>query len=255
MAIDNLREFARDKGILMPGQATIAEAAQEIVAERHGYTPEQVKENFDELLLEVHDEVYAKYLDCEQEYVRAVLRGFVNEEAACLVEPTPDAIAECVAGHHLTLDRFYMSLAQSRKSRAGSSFENIHKALFLLLGYPFDEQQVINGKPDFVMPSVDHFRKNKMECVIFTAKRIVRERWRQIVTEGGRGLGFYLATVDPDVSGNGLKEMLDNRIWLVCPESIRAAHYAGVENVLSYRLFFDEHLDPKMRVWKRLGLV
>ena len=131
----------------------------------------------------------------------------------------------------------------------------IHNSLFKILSYPFDEQVVINGKPDFLMPSAEHYRKNPMDCIIFTAKRTLRERWRQIVTEGTRGLGFYLATIDPKVTGSQLKEMLDHRIYIVCPESIREKHYADKVNVLSFSKFFKDHLDPKMESWKRNGII
>jgi hypothetical protein len=253
--IDCLKDFAAARGIEMPPQKTIVKAAQEVVTARHGYTPEQIKANFDDLLLEIHDEIHDTYRRFAREYAAETIEAFVRGLAEELDDLTPDAIAEAVARHNATLDAFYLSLAQSRKSRAGKTFEVIHNTLFKTLGYPFDEQQVINGKPDFVMPSVKHFRVNPMGCVIFTAKRTLRERWRQIVTEGTRGLGFYLATIDEKISANQRKEMLDHRIYVVVPEKIRAEHYDGVPNVLSFRQFFEDHLDPKMVIWRREGLL
>lgn len=150
------------------------------------------------------------------------------------------------------LDRFYLSLTQSRKVRAGSAFEIVLKTLFKTLGYPFDEQQVINGKPDFLMPSRNHYDKNPMDCIIFTAKRTLRERWRQIVTEGMRGLGFYLATIDEEISGAQLGEMLNHRIYIVVPENIknRIASYRQAPNVITFEDFFRQHLDPAVKRWK-----
>jgi hypothetical protein len=161
-----------------------------------------------------------------------------------------------VLGSYLTVfDRFFMSIAQSRRTRAGHSFENLHNALFKELAYPFDEQRVINGKPDFIMPSYDHFRINPIDCIIFTAKRTLRERWRQIVTEGTRGLGFFLATIDEDVSSMQLAEMHQNRIYLVCPHSIKVAKYSDKVNVLSFKQFFKDYLDPAMERWGRNGII
>ena len=114
---------------------------------------------------------------------------------------------------------------------------------------------MINGKPDFLMPSEAYFRKNPPDCIIFTAKRTLRERWRQVVTEGAHGAGFFLATIDDKVSDNALKGMLDNRITLVVPEGIRAESYPDKNNVLSFKRFFEDHLDPAVERWKRRGVI
>lgn len=253
--IPDLKGFAAAHGIVLPQQGAIVKTAQNVVTARYGYSTVDIKANFDDLLLEIHDEVYSTYLGFERVYGAQALAAFIEGVADGLDDPTPQAIAEAIGRHHATLNAFYLSLAQSRKSRAGKAFETIHNTLFKSLDYPFDEQQVINGKPDFVMPSVAHFRVNPLECVIFTAKRTLRERWRQIVTEGTRGLGFYLATIDEGISTNQQKEMLDHRIYVVCPERIRKAHYDGVQNVLSFRQFFEDHLDPKMLIWRRKGVI
>src|SRR3990167_3854109 len=151
--------------------------------------------------------------------------------------------------------KFFLSLAQSRKARAGKSFEAIHNALFKELSYPFDEQRVINGKPDFIMPSYGHYMNNAPDCIIFTAKRTLRERWRQIVTEGTRGLGFFLATIDDNISTNQLTEAHNNRIFIVCPEIIRKEKYSDAVNVLSFPQFFKDYLDPALARWKRNKIV
>jgi hypothetical protein len=135
------------------------------------------------------------------------------------------------------------------------SFESIHNALFKSLSYPFDEQIVINGKPDFLMPSAAHYRVNPMDCVIFTSKRTLRERWRQIVTEGTRGLGFYLATIDDAVTSVQLQEMLRHRIYIVCPERLKNKQYLEAVNVISFRQFFEDHLDPTMTRWRKNGVI
>lgn len=120
------------------------------------------------------------------------------------------------------------------------------------LDYPFDEQVVINGKPDFLLPSEKHYRVHAPDCIIFTAKRTLRERWRQIVTEGIRGLAFYLATIDEKVTENALDEMKANRIYLVVPMQLKKSieHYSEAPNVLTFETFFKQHLDPAMQRWK-----
>ncbi|GBE38688.1 type-2 restriction enzyme EcoRII [bacterium BMS3Bbin08] len=107
------------------------------------------------------------------------------------------------------------------------------------------------------MPSRNHYDGNPMDCIIFTVKRTLRERWRQIVTEGTRGLGFYLATIDESISTKQLGEMRDNRIHLVIPASIknRIETYTTALNVITYEEFFRHHLDPAVTRWRANGII
>lgn len=248
--VENLKSFGAERGIFMKGQKEIAAEVAASRTRRGRYSLQQIKENFDDLIIEMEKEMYEAYLHYEQEYAKQVIKAFIDH----LIEnrrPKIDEVGSVVSANYRLFDRFFLSLSQSRKSRAGSAFEEIHNSLFKMLGYPFEEQVLIDGKPDFLMPSEKHYRKNPMDCVIFTAKRTVRERWRQIVTEGTRGLGFYLATIDPKVSSNTLKDMVNNRIYLVVPHNIKKEYYEGAINVISFRQFFQDHLDPWVEGWRR----
>ena len=229
--------------------------AGENIAKRFNFNREQIKEHFDSLLEETEKEAYKIYLGFQQSYGEEVFRAF----AAHLIETGElkeiGQLGLVLGGYFTVFDSFFLSLAQSRRTRAGHSFEDIHNALFKELGYPFDEQKVINGKPDFLMPSYEHFRLNPIDCIIFTSKRTLRERWRQIVTEGTRGLGFFLATIDDALTTTQLAEMHRNRIYLVCPQSIRDAKYADTVNVLSFTQFFKDFLDPAMQRWRRNNVI
>ena len=178
--IRSLKEFADNKKIVLKDQKEIAAEATQSITEKYHYSKEQIKLNFDTLFNETQGEIYKVYLKYQYEYGKQVLCAFsdhliIKEELKTLSQ------FGTILGKNFSLfDAFFLSLAQSRKSRAGKSFESIHNALFKELGYPFDEQRVINGKPDFIMPSYDHYIRNSIDCIIFTAKRTLRERWRQI---------------------------------------------------------------------------
>jgi hypothetical protein len=91
-----------------------------------------------------------------------------------------------------------------------------------------------------------------MDCIIFTIKRTLRERWRQIVTEGTRGLGFFLATIDEAVGKNDLDAMRESRVYLVVPKRLKQTNetYAEALNVIAFEDFFKLYLDPAMARWK-----
>ncbi|WMT45422.1 MAG: type II restriction endonuclease [Cuniculiplasma divulgatum] len=255
MPVADLKKFAEDRGIVIPPQDGIVNEALRSIISGYGDDPAVLKENFDEAVSLSEKLAYGIYLKKEREYGRRVFLEFAEHLSATGEIRTLDDLGTVLGDHFTILDHFYLSLAQSRKSRAGKGFEEIHNSLFSRLGYPFTAQAVINGKPDFVMPSVDYYRKNPMESIIFTAKRTIRERWRQIVTEGTRGLGFYLATIDPGVSSEQLAEMMSHRIYMVVPHALKMEKYNGRENVISFMEFFRDHLDPRMEVWRRKGVI
>jgi hypothetical protein len=255
MEIEDLIKFAEEKGIKLENQEKIINEAKNLVKSRYKYSLEKIKANFDALLGETEREAYRLYLSYQHKYGEKVFDVFVKELIKSGELKNLKDAGKVLGKYFELFDKFYLSISQSRKTRAGKGFEKIHNSLFKILSYPFDEQIVINGKPDFLMPSAKHYSKNPMDCIIFTAKRTLRERWRQIVTEGTRGLGFYLATIDKDVSSAQLNEMLNHRIYLVCPENIKKEFYKGKVNVLSFRQFFKDHLDPKMKSWKRNKII
>lgn len=218
-------------------------------------TAEYIKNNFSMLVERLQLDAYDIYLEEQERIGKLVIESYIRKRVT--PSSTVDEIIGIVTSMFDEFNSFFLSLTQSRRPRAGTAFEIILKTLFKQLKYPFDEQQMINGIPDFLMPHRKHFDKNPIDCIIFTAKRTLRERWRQIVTEGIRGLGFYLATIDETVSGPQLKEMMNNRIFLVVPERIKRdiAIYSGAPNVISFETFFTHYLDPAISRWKDAGAI
>ncbi len=249
-----LIELALQKKIILKSRADVVAEATQNLTTKYKYTPIQITAPFDELIYESETEAYTVYLKYEQIYGEKVIQNFIDYLIEQGEIKTTKDVGTALGKHFKILDAFFLSMAQSRKSRAGKTFENIHNNLFKTLSYPFDEQIVINGKPDFLMPSVAYYHTNPMDCIIFTAKRTLRERWRQIVTEGTRGLGFFLATIDDNVSEAQLKEMLAHRIYLVIPDEIKKRCYPTIKNVLNFKDFFEDFLDPAVKRWKKQGV-
>jgi hypothetical protein len=239
----------------MPSPDEIAKAAIDNGLGGRKGGAENVKKNFSRLVESLEGAAYQLYLSAQKEAWKKAVRRYY--EANLKKTTSLDEMVAFLAGRFEDFDDFFMSVSQSRKARAGSTFEDIIKELFRRLDYPFDEQQIINGKPDFLMPGRAYYDKNAPDCIIFTAKRTLRERWRQIVTEGTRGLGFFLATIDENVTENNLDEMKKNRIYLVVPASLKTkiTHYKNAVNVISFEDFFEDYLDPAMKRWKKAGVI
>lgn len=218
-------------------------------------TPEYIKSSFSDLVEQLQWDAYQIYLGEEKRAGTEAIKDYIKERLPA--SSSVDDVIEVVGSVFGDLDRFFLSLTQSRRPRAGMAFEVILKTLFRQLNYPFDEQETINGQPDFLMPHRKHFDVNPIDCIIFTVKRSLRERWRQIVTEGTRGLGFYLATIDEKLSEVQLDEMLKHRIHLVIPERIIQGNeiYSEAPNVISFEEFFTHHLDPAIHRWQTKGVI
>jgi len=213
-----------------------------------------IKDNFSEMVVQTSEQAYETYQKKEKSAWKHAIKEYVENE---LDEYDKESTISFLQENFDTFDDFFLSLTQSRKSRAGSGFEDIIKILFKKLKYPFSEQCVIDGKPDFILPSKEYYDRNPPDCIIFTAKRTVRERWRQIVTEGTRGRGFFLATLDDKISSKQLKDMLANRIYLVVPKDVKNTNeeYTKAVNVIIFEEFFTDHLDPAMERWKKARVI
>ena len=255
MEFDNLKKFAENQNIYIASTQDIIDQTINEIYSKFSNEPEEIKENFDQIIVFSEEFAHQLYLNEQFSYGKQVLtnkiKEFIKENNITEIDDIPNIIGD----YFTTFDKFFLSLSQSRKSRAGNTFESIQNTLFKKLDYPFAYQQIINGKPDFVMPSVEYFLKNPADCIIFTSKRTVRERWKQIISEGAKGARFFLATIDKKLSSNTLQEMRDNRINIVCPESTKISKYQKEANVYSFGDFFTDHLDPALARWKRNKII
>lgn len=219
----------------MPTNAQLCEKAAKEYLRSHDSA--YIKSNFSNLIDELNKQVYKKYLEAQLIEGQHIIEERITSGLENLYEE---------------FDSFFMSVFQSRKSRAGGAFEFIIQELFLRLGYPFSTQVNIEGaKPDFVLPSDEYFREYPLGSIIFTAKRTLRERWRQVVTEANKGYGFFLATIDSKVSSSQINQMEKHKVHMVVPESLHGSieHYKQASNVISFEDFFKHHLDPAMARW------
>lgn len=237
--------------IILPDGAVEAAMRRSLPPDRN--TPEYIKQNFSRLVEDIQEEAYRVYLNSEKQAGQTAMREYLSEIITLDAdrETTMSAVSECFND----FDRFFLSLTQSRRARAGSAFETVIRTFFRKLDYPFEEQQIINGKPDFLLPSRQHYVDNAMDCLLVTVKRTLRERWRQIVTEGRGSSSFYLATIDGGLSRTQLDEMRANRIHIVVPAEIKEDKYSTALNVLTFEHFFTHHLDPAVARWRDQGII
>jgi len=177
-------------------------------------------------------------------YKQAELHQRASQAAGILLRGG-DPVAALVRGFG-ALDQLFLSAAQTRKSRAGLSFEHHIKRL-LVDGRIRHEAQVVLGgrRPDFVLPTASALNdRNRTESLILSLKTTLRERWKQLGMERKHG-AVFLATVDDRVSAPAIEEMTRNDIILVVPESLKKskeACYAGNDGVITFYDFFQDQI-------------
>jgi hypothetical protein len=232
--LEVLQALKNEFSALIPSGRAIAAAAVAAALSGHELDQAWIKENFSRLVESVQEDAYFYYLDAEQRSWESAFRNVFGQMVDR--EGTVDDLLNLISSNFYALDKFFLSRTNSRRVRAGIAFELLLDTLFTKLHYPFTPQPRIDGNPDFVLPSIEHYQNHSADAIVFTAKRTLRERWRQIVTEGARGLGFFLATIDEGVSSGDLAEMRLSRIYLVVPERMKSGipRYQSALNVISF---------------------
>ena len=75
MEIEKLRDFAKERGIELAKPKDIVSEATRNIKNKYGYSVEEVKANFDQLLEESEKEAYRLYLEYEKEYAARFLES------------------------------------------------------------------------------------------------------------------------------------------------------------------------------------
>ncbi len=154
-----------------------------------------------------------------------------------------------------------LSTTQSRRSRAGTTFEHLVEAFFDCLGYPYGTQEHIGQdqfkslglgkKVDLVVPSAYAYSQNRSKCAVVTMKTTLRERWQEVAEELSRTNvpHIYLLTLDRDVTRNVVTTMKEYNITLVVYEEVRKAKFSDMMTVMSLQKFFSSEVPGIIKNW------
>lgn len=222
-------------------------------------TPQQAEENFEEIL----NDVWVKTLNVLEEYEnRAYSKGipskliseykgiFAATEKMAQKKGFEHSVVEVFQRWYPYLREMFLSVAQSRKARGGRDFELQFGGMLDLIGVPYQKMKR-SYRVDFMMPDDKTFKKNPTSAAIASAKRTLRERWREVVEElyDMRSPNIFLITADYDVSKTHVKAICnDYRLHLVVWNEVKEK-YSGEPLVLSYNQWAKERLPILMKFW------
>jgi len=244
------------RGQLMPTPSQIVAEAQISLKSTHSdilRNKQSISENLDQLIYELLNQEYELFKEHQQRVGVTMLSEYLQGAEWADSQDIRDHLdvqAYTVAAFS-DIDQIFLSFAQARRARAGNSFERHLAYLLNLLELPFQEQQVINGKPDFLLPNAQLYRDNPSDVVLISVKRTLRERWRQIIIEGVKTSRYFLATIDENQSKDALDEMAQNRVFLVVPQAIIDTKplYIAAKNVISFNDLYRTFVVPASKRW------
>lgn len=156
-----------------------------------------------------------------------------------------------------------LSNTNSRRSRAGKTFEAIVYKIYEILNYDFESQKQI-GKSQFqkyglgkivdsLLPSVEAFEQRRDKVIIGTMKTTLRERWQEVIEEISRtGLPhIYLLTMDEDISESKAAQMGKHNIVLVVPKHVKEQEtLSSRKNIISFEEYFFSEIPDKLSFWE-----
>lgn len=224
-------------------------------------TPQHVQENFNEMLKRVWEETLYVLEDYEERvYPSNVIDALLAVKTDVVQESKKvaqsrgygEAIKFIFCSLYPHLREIFLSISQSRKTRGGKDFELQFGKLLQLMDVPY--QRIKRSyRVDFMIPSDAVFERNPTAAVIASAKRTLRERWREVVEElhAMRSPNIFLVTADPDVGAGHVKAICgDYRIHLVVWDEVKQK-YSEQPLVLGYTEWANGRIPILRKFWER----
>ncbi len=159
-----------------------------------------------------------------------------------------------------------LSNTNSRRSRAGKTFEAIIYKIYDCLDYTFDSQSKVGRKiftelglgkkVDSILPNIKAYEKRRNKTIIGTMKTSLRERWQEVAEEIERTKipEIHLLTADESISKNKAQEMSNHNIivvaydWIANSESLNE-----MKNIISFEEYLFEEIPSILKFWTKNG--
>lgn len=124
---------------------------------------------------------------------------------------------------------FSLSVQNRRKSRMGHSLENHIAAIFDSYGLTYERgAKTEHGhRPDFLFPSAVYYRTAQPDdphLLMLGAKSTCKDRWRQVLAEAEKIPHKHLLTIQPAITENQTKQMMQAGLQLVIPRPVQESY-------------------------------
>ncbi|MFM7469404.1 MAG: type II restriction endonuclease [Vampirovibrionales bacterium] len=235
------------------------------------------KQNPSKFISELREASWQEYLVAELHFHKATLEhlfsdiSYANSLLANAIakhlssEGSPDfnkiaTIVSETAGY-LTPYIYHLCLSttNSRRSRAGKTFESIISYMIreiyqypmetqATLGHDFYKESKLGKIVDGIIPSKRAFEQNRQNCIFLTLKTSLRERWQEVAEEMVRTKipSVYLLTLDDKLTHSNLQKMSGQNMTLIVPYEVQQ-RFEQCGNVKSYEEFFNKTIPIQLQ--------
>lgn len=187
------------------------------------------------------DEVLLRWLEISEASYRTWEKSFLDS----FFEPLRFDRSLSGSDFVAAVSRQWMSLRQSRVSRAGQMMEIFIDIILKRHQLHFERGARIEGnrRPDFLFPGTESYNNPAFpseQLRILGAKTSLKERWRQILAEGGRVSVKHGITRDPALTCSTLDQMRSDSFVVVMPKRILRSYQSPRSNQISLMDFIHE---------------
>ena len=252
------------------------------VLKDHSYFLENIEnKNISKTILGLRELVWNEYLKDEVEFNIVLMKNLhivletpkriieaivdnkiINYSGDELIKEVRNICGEYAGRVYPYIYKISLSNTNSRRSRAGSTFEAIIYTVYEALGYPYDSQSKVGRKifselglgkkVDSILPNVGCFEKRRNKTIIGTMKTSLRERWQEVAEEIERTKipEIHLLTVDDNISHSKASEMSKHNIIVVAFDWIaNSKSLKDMKNVISFEEYFFDEIPLVLKFW------
>jgi hypothetical protein len=249
------------------------------------YSRENLQANVESLLIDERENVYTLFLKAEAELNAKVVSHLIENRpvpkeifdelvqskiidgglgsltSSQLKTRLAEVIGDYTGKIFPYLYALSLSSTNSRRARAGSTFEQLVEKALEIYGYPFQNQSNlgkdffkdnrIGKKVDLIIPGKEAYATRRSNCAIVSVKTSLRERWQEVVEELVRSNvpHIFLATLDEQITRNQLDIMKEYNITLVVRKSEKEHKFPNAGTVESYDTFFNHTVPHLLAAW------
>ncbi len=273
---DKLIKFCRNKHI-----RTSQEIVNKVFAENSTYLQDVKNKKVSQSISKLRELVWSEYLKDEAGFnvilmqelhetlktPKYILEALVDDRIATLdktelLKEVKDLCGEYAGRIFPYIYKIALSNTNSRRSRAGKTFESIIYKIYDILEYEFDSQSKVGRKifaelglgkkVDSILPNIDCYEQRRNKTIIGTMKTSLRERWQEVAEEIERTKipEIHLLTVDEVISKNKAQEMANHNIivvgydWIANSESL-----SSMKNIISFEDYLFEEIPSILKFW------
>lgn len=255
---------------------------ENIYDEKSIYHDRIIKKQISETIRDLREEVWQEYLKDEVNFNALLMRDLydklqtphdildklvdediLSKQGDSLTRFVKEVCGEYAGRVFPYVYRLSLSNTQSRRSRAGSTFESIMYKIYDSLDYSYDSQKKVGRKTfdslglgkkvDSILPSVECYAKRRNKTIVGTMKTTLRERWQEVAEEIERTKipEIHLLTVDEDISLNKGREMSQHNIIIVAYKWVAdKKELAGMKNIISFEEYLFDELPVIQAYWR-----